>query len=31
LRIVNKINEFAAHFNNLNLRYGEMLRGFDPN
>jgi hypothetical protein len=31
LRNVNKIEEFAAHFNNLNLRYVERLRGFDPN
>jgi hypothetical protein len=31
LRNVNKIDEFAAHFNNLNLRYVEILRGFDPN
>jgi hypothetical protein len=31
LRNANKIDEFAAHFNNLNLRYDEILRGFDPN
>jgi hypothetical protein len=31
LRNVNKIDEFAAHFNNLNLIYVERLRGFDPN
>jgi hypothetical protein len=31
LRNVNKIDEFTAHFNNLNLRYAERLRGFDPN
>jgi hypothetical protein len=30
-RNVNKIDEFAGHFNNLNLRYVERLRGFDPN
>ena len=30
-RNVNKIDEFAGHFNNLNLRYAERLRGFDPN
>jgi hypothetical protein len=30
-RNVNKIDEFASHFNNLNLRYVERLRGFDPN
>jgi len=28
---VNKIDEFAAHSSNLNLRYAESLRGFDPN
>ena len=31
LRNVNKIDEYVAHFNNLNLRYVERLRGFDPN
>jgi hypothetical protein len=31
LRNVNKINEFAAHFNNLNLIYAESLRWFNPN
>jgi hypothetical protein len=31
LRNVNKIDEFAAHSSNLNLRYVEILRGFDPN
>jgi hypothetical protein len=31
LRNVNKIDEFTAHFSNLNLRYDESLRGFDPN
>jgi hypothetical protein len=30
-RNINKIDEFASHFNNLNLRYVERLRGFDPN
>jgi hypothetical protein len=30
-RNVNKIEEFAGHFNNLNLRYAVRLRGFDPN
>jgi hypothetical protein len=30
-RNVNKIDEFAGHFKNLNLRYVERLRGFDPN
>jgi hypothetical protein len=28
---IKKIDEFAAHFNNLNLRYVERIRGFDPN
>jgi hypothetical protein len=28
---VNKIDEFASHFNNLNLRYAKRLRGSDPN
>ena len=31
LRNVNKIDEFVGHFNNLNLRYVERLRGFDLN
>jgi hypothetical protein len=31
LKNVNKIDEFATHFNNLNLIYDETLRGFDPN
>jgi hypothetical protein len=31
LRNFNKIDEFAGHFNILNLRYAERLRGFDPN
>jgi hypothetical protein len=30
-RNINKIVKFAGHFNNLNLRYVERLRGFDPN
>ena len=30
-RNVNKIDEFVGHFNKLNLRYAERLRGFDPN
>jgi hypothetical protein len=30
-RSVNKINEFANHFHNLNLMYAEKIRGFDPN
>jgi hypothetical protein len=28
---INKIDEFASHFKNLNLTYVEMLKGFDPN
>jgi hypothetical protein len=31
LRNVKKFDEFATHFNNLNLRYAEILRGFNPN
>ena len=31
LKNVNKIDEFAAHSSNFNLRYAEILRGFDPN
>jgi hypothetical protein len=31
LRNINKIDKFATHFNNLNLIYAEILRGFDPN
>jgi hypothetical protein len=30
-RIMNKIDEFANHFHNLNLKYAEKIRGFDPN
>jgi hypothetical protein len=30
-RNVNKIDEFAGHFNNLNLRYAKRKRRFDPN
>jgi len=30
-RNVNKIDEFTGHFDNLNLRYDERLRGFDSN
>jgi hypothetical protein len=30
-RNVNNINEFAGHFNNLNLRYAGRLRGFNTN
>jgi hypothetical protein len=28
---INKIDEFANHFNNVNLKYVERLKGFDPN
>jgi hypothetical protein len=28
---INKIDEFANHFNNVNLKYVEMIKGFDPN
>jgi hypothetical protein len=27
----NKIDEFASHFNNVNLKYTEKIKGFDPN
>jgi len=30
-RNVNKIDEFPGHFKNLNLKYDERLRGFNPN
>jgi hypothetical protein len=30
LKNVNKIDEFAVHSSNFNLRYDEILRGFDP-
>jgi hypothetical protein len=30
-RNVNRIDEFAGHFKNLNLTYDERLKGFDPN
>jgi hypothetical protein len=30
-RNMNKIDEFANHFHNLNLKYVENIRGFDPN
>jgi hypothetical protein len=29
VRNINKNDEFTAHFNNMNLRYAEKLRGFD--
>jgi hypothetical protein len=28
---MNKIDEFASHFQNLNLKYAKKIRGFDPN
>jgi hypothetical protein len=28
---MNKIDEFANHFHNLNLKYDEKIRGFHPN
>jgi hypothetical protein len=30
LRNINKIDEFANHFNNVNLKYVEKIKGFDP-
>jgi hypothetical protein len=30
-RNLNKSDEFANHFHNLNLKYAEMIKGFDPN
>jgi hypothetical protein len=30
-RNMNKIDEFANHFHNLNLKYVERIKGFDPN
>jgi hypothetical protein len=27
---INKIEEFANHFNNVNLKYAEKIKGFDP-
>jgi hypothetical protein len=30
-RNINKIDEFASHFHNLNLKYDEKIKGFDPN
>ena len=29
-RNLNKIDEFANHFNNVNLKYVEKIKGFDP-
>jgi hypothetical protein len=30
-RNINKIDEFANHFNNVSLKYAEKIKGFDPN
>ena len=30
-RNINKIDEFVNHFNNVNLKYAEKIKGFDPN
>jgi hypothetical protein len=30
-RNLNKIDEIASHFNNVNLKYAEKIKGFDPN
>jgi hypothetical protein len=30
-RNINKIDEFASHFNNVSLKYVEKIKGFDPN
>jgi len=30
-RNINKIEEFTNHFNNVNLKYDEKIKGFDPN
>jgi hypothetical protein len=30
LRNMNKIDEFSTHFNHLNLKYAEKIKGFDP-
>jgi hypothetical protein len=29
-RNINKIDEFANHFNNVNLKYAEKIKGFNP-
>jgi hypothetical protein len=31
LRSMNKIVEFENHFHNLNLKYAQNIRGFEPN
>jgi hypothetical protein len=30
-RNINKIDKFESHFNNVNLKYAEKIKGFDPN
>jgi hypothetical protein len=30
-RNINKIDDFLNHFNNVNLKYDEKIKGFDPN
>jgi hypothetical protein len=30
-RNINKIDHFANHFKNVNLKYVEKIKGFDPN
>jgi hypothetical protein len=30
LRNINKIDEFAGHFNNVSLKYAKKIKGFDP-
>jgi hypothetical protein len=30
-RNINKIDEFANHFHNVNMKYVERIKGFDPN
>jgi hypothetical protein len=30
-RNINKIDEFANHFHNLNIKYAEKIKGFDLN
>jgi hypothetical protein len=30
-RNINKIDEFASHFNNVSLKYVEKIKAFDPN
>jgi hypothetical protein len=30
-RNINKIDEFANHFHNVNMKYAKKIKGFDPN